>query len=38
MAVSDGSDIEATFDLPGSYTLKIEDFPALDWEVLVNAS
>jgi len=36
--VSDGTDVELTFDISGQYVVKISLFPYLDWKVTINAN
>jgi hypothetical protein len=37
VTVEDGT-LELTFDLPGSYVVKVESFPYLPWEVAIHAT
>lgn len=36
--IADGTDIELTFDYPGSYDIKSVLFPYLDWEAVIYAT
>ncbi len=37
-STSDGTDIDLIFDIPGTYDLKVELFPYLDFEATINAT